>query len=404
MTLRQWIKRFLAPIGRPLQTAWHWLTGLSWKQALLGLTVLAVLFAGGGFLYAWSGLVPIAASSGHWAITSWVLGFTMRNAVETHSLGTQVPPLDDPALVLKGAGHYATGCAACHGAPGEARSLIVQQMTPKPPFLPPMISEWTPAQLFWIVKNGIKFTAMPAWPALQREDEVWAMVAFLQQLPALTSEQYERLAYGERANAGSGADATPDHLRPLAEPLGPALANCVRCHRADGAGRGRGAFPKLADQTEAYLLASLQAFAKGERFSGIMQPIAAGLSEDTMRALAGYYADQAGFGVPPAPTDAPDAIARGKAIAEQGVPEQGIPSCADCHGPKQAPRNPIYPKLAGQYAGYLALQLELFKAGKRGGTPYAHIMQSIAKRLSAEQIRDLAAYYASLGGPARRPR
>ena len=66
-------------------------------------------------------------------------------------------------------------------------------------------------------------------------------------------------------------------------------ANCARCHGVDGRGRGVGAFPKLAGQRSTYLLAALQAFARGARHSGIMEPIAAGLSLEEMRELALYY-------------------------------------------------------------------------------------------------------------------
>src|SRR3546814_1002594 len=65
--------------------------------------------------------------------------------------------------------------------------------------------------------------------------------------------------------------------------------DCARCHGRDGAGRGTDAFPKLAGLDEAYLLASLQAFASGERRSGIMQPIAADLDAGELRAMAGHY-------------------------------------------------------------------------------------------------------------------
>ena len=54
------------------------------------------------------------------------------------------------------------------------------------------------------------------------------------------------------------------------------------------------------------------------------------------------------------------------------------------------------PRLAGQYADYILLQLELFAAGHRGGGPRAHLMDSVAPRMSREQMRDVAAYYASL--------
>ncbi|HYG67703.1 MAG TPA: c-type cytochrome, partial [Anaeromyxobacteraceae bacterium] len=70
--------------------------------------------------------------------------------------------------------------------------------------------------------------------------------------------------------------------------------------------------------------------------------------------------------------------------------------CLDCHGPGGPERNPAYPVLAGQYADYLALQLELFRTGHRGGSAFAHLMSHVAPRLRPEEMRDVARYYESL--------
>lgn len=389
---RRMLRRGLASLRRWL----CWLTGGSWRRVLAAVALLAALAGTGAFVLVSLGLVSISASSGHWKATGWLLHYAMRRAVSTQSMGIEVPPLDDPALVLKGAGHYHTGCLACHGAPGQARSLIVQQMTPEPPYLPPRVEHWTPQELFWIVKHGVKFTAMPAWPAQQRDDEVWAMVAFLRALPGLSPERYRQLALDGRS------DDTSDPLRSLQDPLGPVLANCNRCHGEDGGGRGEGAFPRLAGQSEAYLLGALQAYAGGERHSGVMQPIAAGLEPEVREALAQHYAELPAVSRTQVLEPAPEVLAQGLSLAERGIPERGIPSCLHCHGPKNGPRNPIYPNLAGQYARYLKLQLELFTAGKRGGTEYAHIMHSAAQRLTSEQMQALADYYASLPAASSR--
>lgn len=358
---------------------------------------LAIIAAAGvalGMAFAWSGLFNVAASSGHWAITNWFLHYVMRQSVKTHAMGIEVPALDDPALVHRGAGHYAVGCAPCHGAPGQERSPIAREMTPEPPYLPPRIERWKPNHLFWIVRHGVKFTGMPAWAALEREDEVWAMVAFLRQLPRLQPEDYRRLALGEVAERSS-VPAADDGLDRLADPFEPVLADCARCHGRDGAGRGVGAFPRLSGQSESYLFATLRAYAQGLRHSGIMQPAAARLSEAEMRRLAAHYANAAASHEPPASDPPDELLAQGEAIARRGVSADGIPACVACHEPGPDGRYPYYPTLRGQTAGYLAEQLRLFRAGRRGGTAFAHIMASIAERLSDQQIDAVAAYFAS---------
>ncbi|HEX6930288.1 MAG TPA: c-type cytochrome [Gammaproteobacteria bacterium] len=370
------------------------LTGGNWKSGAFRAAILAIIVVAGALLIAWSGLVSVAASSGHARITYLFLDFVKRNAVELQSQGITVPPLDRPGQIMKGAGHYASGCAPCHGAPGHSRSVVSSQMTPTPPLYSEKFSRWGAQEMFWIVKHGIKYTGMPAWPALERDDEIWAMVGFLRQLPEMSPREYDRLAYGP-AFHWTEEEIPRVELRALADELAPALADCARCHGFDGMGRGSGTIPQLAGQNEAYLFASLQAFASGARRSGIMQAAAANLDGKTLRTLASYFAGLSPADAENAAATGNAVLARGSVIATRGIPERGIPACFQCHGPGPA-RNPMYPELAGQYAEYLVLQLELFKTGTRGGTPYAHIMETVTRRMTPEDMRAVALYYASL--------
>lgn len=360
------------------------------KRRLVKIGALALIAAAGAFVIAASGVIPIKASSGHWAITAWFLHFSMKRSVVLHSMGTKVPPLDDPGLALKGAGHYETGCRPCHGSVEISEPRIPRQMTPHPPYLPSRIGNWEPEELFYIVKHGVKFTGMPAWPAQHREDEVWAVVSFLLTLPGLGAAEYRRAAFGEADSASALSarlDEAPDLVR----------ETCARCHGIDGLGRGQAAFPTLAGQRPEYLAAALEAYARGQRHSGMMEPIAQGLGSEAIRELAEYYGSRP---APPAPPPDPElraAIERGASISRHGIPQQRVPSCMDCHGPGAQRRRPSYPNLAGQPADYLILQLELFKRGVRGGSPYAHLMHTVATRLHPDQMRAVALYYASLG-------
>jgi cytochrome c553 len=183
--------------------------------------------------------------------------------------------------------------------------------------------------------------------------------------------------------------------------------SCGRCHGVDGGGRGSGAFPKLAGQKPDYFIASMEAYALGRRSSGIMEPIAVGLSREATIEVARHYASlgisRSGgidlLGGPKSKTQNPkssSAIERGREIAMRGIPQQRVPACSECHGPAEVRRNPHYPILAGQYADYLVLQLTLFQNEARGGTAYAHLMRPVAAGLTPEQMRDVALFYQSL--------
>jgi cytochrome c553 len=348
-------------------------------------------------LVAASGIVPVGASGGHWAITRWFVQFAARRSIATHTLMAEPIALDEPWLVLKGAGHYENGCRPCHGSPDLPTPVIAAAMLPPPPYLPPRVRELDPDELFYIVKHGLKFTGMPAWPAQERDDEVRAVVAFLLAMRSLDAAEYQSLVHGDAPHESTAAPL--DDLMEPAQVPDVVAFSCARCHGADGRGRGSAAFPALAGQSREYLERSLVAYADAERHSGIMQPIAVGLDARDLREAAQYYAELD----PGAPLerDGPrERIERGARIAERGIPERGVPACRDCHGPTAWPRNPAYPRLDGQYADYLVLQLELFQADQRGGSSYAHLMRHVAPRLSREQMRDVALYYSSLSADA----
>ena len=73
--------------------------------------------------------------------------------------------LADPGLIRLGAGHYANTCASCHGGPGLGQSPLALTMRPSPQHLPAVVGQFTDAELFWIVREGVRFSPMPAWPA-----------------------------------------------------------------------------------------------------------------------------------------------------------------------------------------------------------------------------------------------
>jgi cytochrome c553 len=379
----------------------HWirafrgLLGGEPKQILLRtiayFTLFVLVMAIGGFLLAASGILPIKASDGHWAITRWFLQFSKQRSVATHTLGMETPALDVATLVQSGAGAYENNCRACHGSPSRQSPRVAQAMLPRPPYLPHTIPNWDSNELFHIVKHGLKFTGMPAWPSQQRDDEVWAMVAFLRKFPELDAEGYENLVHGD----------VPGSIQVLPDTMPRAVVeSCARCHGREGFGRGMGAFPGLARQNFEYLYLSLQAYRRGERHSGVMGPVAAALNDQEINDISRYYA---GITIP-SPFALPQqssAFERGELIARQGIPSQRVPPCAECHGPAESRRNPAYPQIAGQYVEYLKLQLELFKKGARGGTAYSHLMTRVAANLTPEQMEDAALYYSSLANDGR---
>ncbi|HKK15047.1 MAG TPA: cytochrome c [Gammaproteobacteria bacterium] len=144
------------------------------------------------FIY--SGMYNVAATVPHSAFGRWVFSTTMERSVESHAAGIVAPDnLKDPDMVKAGFKHYRENCLGCHGAPGMERHEGPRNMTPEPPDLSKAAPEWSAAQLYWIVKNGVKMTAMPAWGPTHTDHQLWAIVAFLQKLPGMTPAQFQQL-------------------------------------------------------------------------------------------------------------------------------------------------------------------------------------------------------------------
>jgi cytochrome c553 len=356
----------------------------TWKTT----AVVLVLIALAGFGFAGLGFVPVDARGGHLPITNWFLHFTMRRAVKLQARGIDVPPnLGDALMQRRGAGIYAVGCASCHGAPGQPQALAGTLMTPPAPALTrELVGKWNAAELFWIVQNGIKYTAMPGWSALHREDEIWPVVAFLLALPHLDVRSYRALAYGDDSDAQVTA--------PAMDLMAVAGDTCFQCHGADGRGRD-GTAPTLAGQSAVYLAESLQAYALGRRYSGVMQPLSAALQASDVYRYAEHFA-----ALPAAAATTPvDALLarRGATIARDGVAARDIPPCASCHASGDGARAPAFPRLDGQDVDYLTTQLRLFRASARGGTAAAALMDAAVRGLTDEELRAVAHYYAARG-------
>ena len=177
----------------------------------LFLAALVVAIAISALIYA--GIYDVAATEPHWSVTTWLLETARVRSIKVYSAGIQVPPgLDDPAKVLIGVEHYAAHCAVCHGAPGVPKGDIARGLYPPPPDLAKTAPLYTTAQLFWIAKHGIKMTGMPAWSD-HSDDELWAIVAYLEKLPGMSEQDYARLLAASMAHAGHHAgghgSATP---------------------------------------------------------------------------------------------------------------------------------------------------------------------------------------------------
>ena len=150
----------------------------------------------GGVLLVYSGVFNVAADEPHSTPVYWLLESVRDRSIAAHARGIAIPPLTAPAMITAGGADYNEMCTGCHLKPGVEESELASAMYPRPPSLA-QGKHRDPAETFWIVKHGIKMSGMPAWGATHDDQRLWAMVAFLQQLPRLTPAQYQILTARE---------------------------------------------------------------------------------------------------------------------------------------------------------------------------------------------------------------
>lgn len=177
----------------------------------------------------------------------------------------------------------------------------------------------------------------------------------------------------------------------LARPEQAQAIACITCHGLEGVGDGTGAFPRLAGQAAFYMFKQLQDYASGSRPNDIMTPIAQALTEAQMEDVSAYYAAIDAPYFPPPEADAA-LLQQGGALSAVGSAERGIQACQNCHGPSGIGMPPSFPYLAGQYANYTILQLELWQQEVRRNDPLG-VMADIAKRMTEDDIRASALYF-----------
>ena len=159
---------------------------------ILGVLAIVAIVAIGACIFIWSGSYNIGADNPHLAITQQMVNNLRDHSTKAYSRGIKVPDLDDPAMVAEGAEHYSAMCTGCHLAPGMAETEIRAGLYPQPPDLSRDGID-DPAEAFWIIKHGIKMSAMAAWGKTHTDEQIWNMVAFISRMPKMTPAQYRGL-------------------------------------------------------------------------------------------------------------------------------------------------------------------------------------------------------------------
>jgi mono/diheme cytochrome c family protein len=168
--------------------------------ATVAITTAALLtaLAAGAAVLVGSGVYNIGADDHHTQPVFAMIEALREHSIDARSRTLAAPDLGDPARVRRGATTYAAHCPVCHLAPGvdQDKAGVRRGMYPHPPNLS-QEGVNDPRQAFWIIKHGIKMSAMPSWAKTLDDDDIWDVVAFLRKAPDMAAEQYQTLSSGD---------------------------------------------------------------------------------------------------------------------------------------------------------------------------------------------------------------
>ena len=170
---------------------------------------------------------------------------------------------------------------------------------------------------------------------------------------------------------------------------------CIGCHNIP---RYQASFPEIykvpmiAGQSAKYIASALTAYRKGDRKHPTMRSIAISLNDQDISDVAAFYEGLGKDAAAPTKTDMKAPADIEKLLAKA--------NCASCHGNDyNSPIDPTYPKLAGQHADYLYAALKSYQVDKNPHVGRNNaIMSGMARQYTHAELKQLAAYFASLPG------
>lgn len=173
-------------------------------KTISGLLLVAAIAAG---YVIGTGIYNIAANEKHWPMTEKLIEWVRNNSIAARANALEVPIMEETKYLAAGATHYDAMCVICHLAPGKVPTELAQGLYPQAPVFHQRKSpadtdaiETQAKAYFWVIKNGIKLTAMPAWGLTHDDKTIWAIAFFVQQLGDMSADQYRNLISKHEAN------------------------------------------------------------------------------------------------------------------------------------------------------------------------------------------------------------
>ncbi|MDP4285722.1 MAG: cytochrome c [Bacteroidota bacterium] len=162
------------------------------KKIILTVIITLVIIIASFTVYIYSGTYNVSQMVPHNALTKWIIRTTKHHSINKRLKNIKVPPMNDTAMLAEGFGHYNEMCVSCHGGPGIDPGELAEGLYPKPPKFYKSDDMPDTDEAFWIIKNGIKMTGMPAYGPTHSDYKIWAITDFLlNKMNKMTPEEYQ---------------------------------------------------------------------------------------------------------------------------------------------------------------------------------------------------------------------
>ena len=161
------------------------------KKIILSVIITIVVLIGLFVIFIYSGAYNVSQLVHHNPVTQWAINTTVVHSIDSRDKDIKVPGMNDTTMLQEGFSHYNEMCVTCHGGPGIQPDDLSKGLYPEPPKFYKSNDMPDTTEAFWIIKNGIKYTSMPAFGPTHSDQKIWAITDFLlNKLNKMTPQEY----------------------------------------------------------------------------------------------------------------------------------------------------------------------------------------------------------------------
>jgi mono/diheme cytochrome c family protein len=162
------------------------------KKFLAGFATAFVLLPFAVLAYFGFGMSEIGSDTKPPVWETWLMQSAVRTTVRRSAKELVAPVPANQESIIAGGKLYLAGCAGCHGEPGKPYEEDHVHYPPVPQ-LPYTGSQYSEPEIVWIIKHGVRLTAMSAYGPFYKEHEVWALAAFIHRINALSVDEIQAI-------------------------------------------------------------------------------------------------------------------------------------------------------------------------------------------------------------------